>query len=144
MGVYSAWILPRITDLIMRQQQMRPFRERIGQAAEGRVLDIGIGSGLNLAFYGARVDRVYGIDPSAEMLRFAEDRASGASAPVELLRGSSEALPFDDKSFDTVAVTFTLCTIARAESALQEMRRVIRPGGRLLFSQHGPPPHPAV
>src|SRR5260370_21757182 len=144
MGVYSAWILPRITDLIMRQQQMRPFRERIGQAAEGRVLDVGIGSGLNLAFDGARVDRVHGIDPSAEMLRFAEDRASGAAGRVDLLRGSSEALPFDDKSFDTVVVTFTLCTIAGAESALQEMRRVIRPGGRLLFAEHGRAPDPGV
>ncbi len=106
MGFYDAWLFPRVLDLVMQQKQMVPFRERIGKAASGRVLDIGIGSGLNLPFYGERADHVCGVDPSAELLKFAQERAHKAHVPVELLRGSGEALPLDDKSIDTVVMTF--------------------------------------
>jgi len=84
MGFYSGWLFPRVLDLIMRQQQMIPFRERIGKAAAGRVLDVGIGSGLNLPFYGNQIDRVVGVDPSPELLRFAEKRARETSNLVAL------------------------------------------------------------
>ncbi len=144
MGFYSSWLFPRLLDRIMRQQQMLPFRQRIGEAASGRVLDVGIGSGLNLPFYGGQTERVFGIDPSSELLRFAEERARMTSTPVELLRGSGEALPIDDKSIDTVVVTFTLCTVANAATVLAEMRRVLRPGGRLLFAEHGRAPEAGV
>ena len=144
MGFYSSWLFPRLLDRIMRQQQMLPFRQRIGEAASGRVLDVGIGSGLNLPFYGRQTERVFGIDPSSELLRFAEERARMTSTPVELLRGSGEALPIDDKSIDTVVVTFTLCTVANAATVLAEMRRVLRPGGRLLFAEHGRAPEAGV
>src|SRR5260370_24699808 len=111
----------------MRQKQMIPFRERIGKAAAGRVLDVGIGSGLNLPFYGNQIDRVVGVDPSPELLRFAEERAREISNLVELLRGSGEALPIEGHSIDRAVVTFTLCTAADATATLAEIRRTGRP-----------------
>jgi ubiquinone/menaquinone biosynthesis C-methylase UbiE len=144
MGIYSAWLFPRVLDLVMQQKQMIPFRARIGSAAAGRVLDVGVGTGLNLAFYGDKTERVYGVDPSSELLRFAEKRAHKAAIPVELLLGSSEALALEDKSIDTVVLTFTLCTIGSPAAALAEMRRVLRPGGKLLFAEHGRAPEPSV
>lgn len=144
MGLYAQWLFPSILDLVMRQKQIVPFREQIGKAAEGRVLDVGIGSGVNLAFYGSRVDRVYGVDPSPELLQFASERARDAKTPVELLCGSGEALPLESQSIDTVAVTFTLCTVANPIAVLVEARRVLKTGGRLLFAEHGRAPEPAV
>ena len=144
MGIYSAWLFPRVLDLVMQQKQMIPFRARVGSAAAGRVLDVGIGSGLNLAFYGDNTERVYGVDPSSELLRFAETRARKAAIPVELLLGSSEALALEDKSIDTVVLTFTLCTVGSPAAALAEMRRVLRPGGKLLFAEHGRAPETGV
>jgi ubiquinone/menaquinone biosynthesis C-methylase UbiE len=137
MGFCNAWLFPRVLDLVMQQKQMVPFRERIGKAASGRVLDIGIGSGLNLPFYGQQTDHVYGVDPSAELLQFAEERAREAHVPVELRRGSGEALPLDDKCVDTVVMTFTLCSVNDAARTLAEIRRVLKPGGVLLFAEHG-------
>jgi ubiquinone/menaquinone biosynthesis C-methylase UbiE len=144
MGIYSQWLFPRILDLVMRQNQMVRFRDRIGKAADGQVLDVGIGSGVNLAFYGAQVNRVYGIDPSPELLNFARKRARDARIPVELLCGSAEAMPLESKSIDTIAVTFTLCTVANPVATLAEARRVLKPGGQLLFAEHGRAPEAAV
>jgi ubiquinone/menaquinone biosynthesis C-methylase UbiE len=144
MGFYDAWLFPRVLDLVMQQKQMIPFRERIGKAASGRVLDIGIGSGLNLPFYGQQTDHVYGVDPSAELLQFAEQRARETQVPVELLRGSGEALPLDDKCVDTVVMTFTLCTVSDPARTLAEIRRVLKPGGGLLFAEHGRVPEIGV
>jgi ubiquinone/menaquinone biosynthesis C-methylase UbiE len=144
MGIYSDWVFPRILDLTMRQKQITPFRRLIGHAAEGRALDVGIGSGVNLMFYGAQVERVYGVDPSPQLLRFAGERGRNSPAPVELLCGSGEALPLDSKSIDTATLTFTLCTIGNPSAALAEIRRVLKPGGRLLFAEHGRAPEPAV
>jgi ubiquinone/menaquinone biosynthesis C-methylase UbiE len=144
MGIYSAWLFPRVLDFVMQQKQMVPFRARIGSAAAGRVLDVGVGSGLNLAFYGDKAERVYGVDPSSELLRFAQKRPRKAAIPVELLLGSSEALALEDKSIDTVVLTFTLCTIGAPAAALAEMRRVLKPGGKLLFAEHGRAPEPSV
>ena len=144
MSFYSGWLFPRVLDLVMRQQQIIPFRQRIGDAASGRVLDLGIGSGLNLPFYGERADCVVGIDPSPELLRFAEQRADKTRAPVELLLGSGEALPVQDGSIDTAVVTFTLCSVADAATTLAEVRRVLKPSGRLLFAEHGRAPEPGV
>ena len=144
MGFYERWVLPRILDLVMQQKQFAPFRARIGASARGQVLDIGIGSGLNLAFYGEGIERLYGIDPSSELLHLAGQRAQSATAPVELLRGSGEALPFGDSSVDTVVLTFTLCTIVEPGRALSEARRVLKPGGQLLFAEHGRAREPGV
>lgn len=144
MGFYSGWLFPRLLDLVMQQQQMIPFRRRIGNAATGRVLDVGIGSGLNLPFYGGQIESVLGVDPSSELLHFAEERAHNVSTPVELLRASGEALPIEDRSIDTAVVTFTLCTVDNATTTLAEIRRVLKPGGRLLFAEHGRAPERGV
>jgi ubiquinone/menaquinone biosynthesis C-methylase UbiE len=144
MGFYSRWVFPRVLDLVMQQKQMIPFRERIGKAASGCVLDVGIGSGLNLPFYGNQIDRVVGVDPSPELLRFAEERARESSNSVELLRGSGEALPIEDHSIDTAVVTFTLCSVDNAAATLAEIRRVLRPNGTLLFAEHGRAPEAGV
>src|SRR5437016_3903408 len=144
MGFYSNWLFPRLLDMVMQQKQMLPFRQRIGGAATGRVLDVGIGSGVNLSFYGAQAEHVVGIDPSPELLSFAEERAGETKTPVELIRGSSEALPIEDRSIDTVVVTFTLCTIGHPTEALAEIRRVLKPGGQLLFAERGRAPEIGV
>jgi len=144
MGFYSNWLFPRLLDCVMQQKQMLPFRQRIGVAASGRVLDVGIGSGLNLPFYAGPIDRVIGVDPSPELLRFAEKRASQTSVPTELLCGTGEALPIEDKSIDTAVVTFTLCTVCNPAATLGEVRRVLKPGGRLLFAEHGRAPDAGV
>ncbi len=121
-----------------------PFRKRAAGAAEGRVLEVGIGSGLNLPLYGPSVRHVIGLEPSPELLRMARDRADAAAVPVELLETSAEAMPLDDRSVDTVVTTWTLCTIPDASRALAEMRRVLKPGGSLLFVEHGRAPEPGV
>ena len=144
MSLYCNCIFPRLLDCVMQQKQMTPFRQRIGAAASGRVLDIGIGSGLNLPFYAGQTERVIGVDPSAELLRFAERRASQTSVPIDLLRGSGEALPIENGSVDTAVLTFTLCTVCNPAKALAEVRRALKPGGRLLFAEHGRAPEASV
>jgi ubiquinone/menaquinone biosynthesis C-methylase UbiE len=144
LSFYQQHVLPRLFHLAMRQEALLPFRRRVIAAAEGRVLEIGIGSGLNLPLYGANVRTVIGLDPSPELLLMAHDRAAGAPIPVELLEGSAEAMPVADASIDTVVTTWTLCTIANAPRALGEVRRVLRPGGALLFVEHGRAPEPGV
>ena len=144
MSFYQHHILPRLLHMVMQQEAMVPFRRRVIGAAEGRVLEVGIGSGLNLPLYGPSVRSVIGLDPSHELLRMARDRAATAPVPVELLEGSAETVPLDDASIDTVVTTWTLCTIPDAPRALSELRRVLRPGGALLFVEHGRAPEPGV
>ena len=144
MGFYNRFILPQVIELAMRQKTFTPFRERVVGAARGRVLEIGIGSGLNLASYQSSAEEVYGVDPSIELLAKARDRVNAARIPVKLLEGTAEKLPFDDRTFDTVVMTFTLCSIPDVALAVREMRRVLRPEGELLFVEHGQAPDPAV
>jgi ubiquinone/menaquinone biosynthesis C-methylase UbiE len=128
----------------MRQKQLLPFRREVIGAAEGRVLEIGIGSGLNFRLYGSNANSVIGLEPSPELLRMARPRASAAAAPITLLDGSAEAIPLDSGSVDTVVTTWTLCTIPDAQRALAEMRRVLKRDGALLFVEHGRAPEPGV
>jgi len=144
MSFYETRILPWLLDLAMRQRQLVPYRERMLAAARGRVLEVGVGSGLNLPLYGPAVAQVYAIDPSPELLRLARGRAADAVAPVLLTRASAERLPFADGVFDTVVTSWTLCSIPDAPRALREMRRVLRPAGRLLFVEHGLAAEPGV
>jgi ubiquinone/menaquinone biosynthesis C-methylase UbiE len=141
---YQRHIVPHLTHLAMRQNYLVPYRKRVIGAAEGRVLEIGIGSGLNFSLYGAKVTSVIGLEPSSELLRMAGARASSATVPITLLDASAEAIPLDTASIDTVITTWTLCTIPDAPRALAEMRRVLRPGGTLLFVEHGRSPEPGV
>src|SRR5258708_31963605 len=111
MSCYPHYVLPRLGQPAMRQEALLPFRRRVIGAAEGRVLEIGIGSGLNLPLYGSAVRVVIGLEPSPELLLMARDRASAAPVPVDLLEASAEAVPLDDASIDTLVTTWTLCTI---------------------------------
>jgi ubiquinone/menaquinone biosynthesis C-methylase UbiE len=140
MGFYADRILPVMIDRAMRNEMLDPYRRRIAGAAEGRVLEIGIGSGRNLPFYGAQVGEIFGLDPSAPLLARARGPAHDRGAPVQLLTGSAERIPLPDRSVDTVVMTFVACTIPAVAAALAEMRRVVKPGGRLLFVEHGRAP----
>lgn len=125
--------LAAVLDVVM--QPLWPTRERVVPQASGRVLEIGIGTGLNLALY-RDLEALVGIEPDPHMLARARARAERLPFPTELHQIGAESLPFDAASFDTVVVTFTLCTIPDPQGALAEVRRVIKPGGRVLFAEH--------
>jgi len=139
MGFYNDVILPRLCDLAMRNKQLQPYRERVISAAEGRVLEIGIGSGRNLPFYRSPVTELLALEPSPQLTAIARN-APHPGGPVSFIEASAEAIPLDDRSVDTVVTTWTLCSIPDAAMALTEMRRVLRPGGKLLFVEHGMAP----
>jgi ubiquinone/menaquinone biosynthesis C-methylase UbiE len=128
----------------MRNSRLASYRRKTIEAARGLVLEIGVGSGLNLPIYRAAVDRVYGIDPSPELLNRASKRLPDANVPVSLVRASAEQLPFGNALFDTLVMTWTLCSVRNPNAALDEMRRVLKPGGRLLFVEHGLSPEPRI
>lgn len=144
MGVYQRWFVPRLIHLAMRRRDLVDYRRRALASAAGRVLEIGIGSGLNLPLYGPAVDEVIGIDPSPELLRRARRAMAPAGLKVALIEGSAERLPLDSASVDAVTMTWTLCSIPDPARALREIRRVLRPGGRLSFVEHGRAPEPNV
>ena len=144
MGFYEEWILPALIDLSMRNKRLRPYRERVAGRAEGRVLDVGVGSGLNLPFYGRQVREVFGLDPSPRLLERARRNMRRADVPVRLLEGSAERIPLADRSMDTIVMTWTGCSIPEVRAALEDMRRVLKVGGRLLFVEHGRAPEPGV
>jgi ubiquinone/menaquinone biosynthesis C-methylase UbiE len=144
MGLYHDRVLPCLIHLTMRQQNLVPYRQRVISAAEGRILEVGVGSGLNLPFYSEKADHVFALDPSPRLLDRARKEAGRARCPVDLLEGSAEAIPLQDHSVDTVVTTWTLCTIPAVSAALGEMRRVLKPAGRLLFVEHGLAPEDSV
>ena len=135
---WDARVLPWLVEKACRSTTILAERRRWVPQAKGDVLELGVGSGLNLAFYdAARVHEVVGIDPSAPLLARAQARVAGAPVPVELVEAACEALPFTAARFDTVLTTYVLCSVTDAARALAEVRRVLRPGGRLLFVEHG-------
>ena len=144
MGFYEKLVVPRLINMAMRNTRLASYRQETIGAARGLVLEIGVGSGLNLPIYGPAVDSVCGIDPSPELLRLASQRLGYASVPVSLIRASAEQLPFSDAVFDTLVMTWTLCSIPNPNAALHEMRRVLKAGGRLLFVEHGLSPEPRI
>jgi ubiquinone/menaquinone biosynthesis C-methylase UbiE len=139
MGFYQDQVLPLLTNLSMRNKHLAAYRDRVVPAATDRVLEVGIGSGLNLSRYSAHVQQVIGLEPSPKLLNIAR-HVGRQSFPVDLIEGSAEEIPLEDASVDTVVTTWTLCTIPDASRAFNEMRRVLNPGGRLLFVEHGRAP----
>jgi ubiquinone/menaquinone biosynthesis C-methylase UbiE len=143
MSLWSTHVLPRLVEKACRSHTIKEERARWVPRAHGRTLEIGVGSGLNLAFYDpARVEKVTGIDPSEPLLARARERARGGPVPVELVLGCAEALPFPDASFDSALVTYSLCSVEDPGRALAEIRRVLRDDGELLFVEHGLAPDP--
>jgi len=144
MNFYEHWVLPPLLDLAMRQHQLGKYRWEVVAGARGRVLEIGVGSGLNLTLYEEQVDVVFGLDPSERLLSMAQRRAAEAGVAADLILGSATNIPLENASVDTVVMTWTLCSISDPLSALREMGRVLKPGGALLFVEHGLSPEPAV
>src|SRR5262245_35318795 len=143
-GFYDYQLLPYIINFAMSTTVIRDERRRCPEPVGGVVLEIGFGSGLNLPFYPPAVTKVIGVDPSNTSARLARRRIDAASFPVEVIGLSAERLPMLDRSVDTIVSTFTLCTIPDPASALREMRRVLKPGGRLHFVEHGRDDDPGV
>ena len=134
------WLAASI-DFMMRP--LYPARRLVVPEARGDVLEIGVGTGLNFGLYG-QVDSIAGVEPDPFMLERARKRAAELSLPIELHQVGAEALPFDRARFDTVVVTFTLCTIPDVDAAMHEIVRVLRPGGTLHFVEHGRSEDPKV
>lgn len=141
-GLYRGWVFPRLCHLGLRGRHLGRLRRAALAAAAGRVLEVGVGTGLNLGCYPPAVERVVGIDPNAGMLALAAGRA--AAHPVELRPGRAEALPFPEAAFDTVVTTWTLCSVEDPAAALVEIHRVLAPGGHFLFIEHGLSDRPRV
>lgn len=144
-GWYDRRILPELIGCACRSRAITRQRARLIPEARGRVLELGVGGGANLRFYDpGRVRAVHGVDPSPELRAKAEaaPRRDGLEVIVE--EGRAEALSFADADFDTVVATFTLCSVADLQAALGEVRRVLKPGGRLLFAEHGLAPERRV
>ncbi len=145
MGFYENRILPHLIDLGCGAPPITKQREKVVPRAHGRVLEVGMGSGLNLPFYDpARVEFVWGLEPSEGMRRKAQSRLAAAPFEIKWLDLPGEEIPLEDDSADTVLLTYTLCTIPDFRTALAQMRRVLKPGGTLLFSEHGAAPDPGV
>lgn len=144
MTLYQDRIFPWLLHASMKNSRVSPLRSRVVPAASGRVLEIGMGSGLNLPFYGSAVRSVDGIDLSPPLLAMAAKSVAGVRFPVTLHAGSVEVLPFDANAFDTVVSTWTLCSIEDWPAALTEIRRVLKPEGAMLFIEHGRAPEHGV
>ncbi len=145
MGFYEKHVLPRFINCACSAKPMMRQRDKVVPLATGTVLEIGIGTGLNLPFYdSASVDRVIGLDPSEESWALAGERAARLDFPVEFIGLPGEEIPLDAASVDSVVVTFALCTIPDPVAALQGMARVLKPDGRLLFCEHGLAPDESV
>jgi ubiquinone/menaquinone biosynthesis C-methylase UbiE len=141
MGFYSKYILPTVVHFTCSLKPTMRQREKIIPLASGCVLEVGIGSGLNLPYYdAARVTKLWGLDPAPEMTRMAREQAQSVDFDVEFIGLPGEEVPLEDGSVDTVVITYTLCTIPDTAVALGQMRRVLKPGGELIFCEHGAAP----
>jgi SAM-dependent methyltransferase len=144
-GIYSRYIGPKVVSCLCSMEDISAERERVVPLASGIVLEIGIGPGLNLPFYNPElVTKVIGVDPNAAFLSLGEERREASLVPLEVIRAPAEALPLEDNSVDTAVVTYTLCSVDDPLQALKEIRRVLKPEGRMLFLEHGLSPEPDV
>jgi ubiquinone/menaquinone biosynthesis C-methylase UbiE len=145
MRLYDRYVLPRIVHHTCSTNSLTRQRMKIVPLAEGRVLEVGIGSGLNFPFYdAAKVTRVWGLDPSKELVGVATEEAKAVPFDVDFMYGGAEDIPLESRSVDTVVMTYSLCSIPQSVPSLREMARVLKDGGRLLFCEHGLAPDAAV
>ena len=143
MGFYAKYILPKAAHFVCSHKVITQQREKVVPQAKGRVLEIGIGSGLNLPFYDPqKVRHVWGLDPNEDMWNLAGTR--NFQFEVEYLQASAEKIPLDDGSADSIVVTYALCSVPETIAALRDMRRVLKPGGELIFCEHGAAPEQKV
>lgn len=144
MSFYQRVIFPRLMNWGMDSPSWNAYRTEALHNVTGRVLEVGFGTGINVDFYPDDVDQLLGIDLNPGMSPLAERRMENAAFPIEQRQADARALPFEDASFDHVVSTWTLCSIPEAEQALSEAHRVLRPGGRFVFIEHGLSPDPSV
>lgn len=140
MGFYQQHILPKLIDGGMRNKVMTAERPKIAALAEKNVLEIGLGSGLNIPHYTDKVERLFAIEPSEALRKKSKPLADAAPFPVELIGETGEDIPLENRSVDTVLTSWTLCSIPDLSKALDEMRRVLKPDGRMIFIEHGAAP----
>lgn len=144
MSLYAKYILPRLINLFMRNKVAMAERRKLVPLASGTVLEVGVGSGINIPLYERDVEALLAVDPSLEIWRLARGRAGRAPFPIKFLGCSAEQIPLDDKTVDTVVTTWTLCTIPDPLRALGEMKRVLKPEGQVIFVEHGRSPDARV
>jgi ubiquinone/menaquinone biosynthesis C-methylase UbiE len=144
MGLYGDHVLPRIINFACGLKSQDPLRERVCDRLEGEVVEIGFGSGLNVPFYPAAVERVAAVEPADTGWKLAEKRIRASQVPVERSGLDGQSLPFADDSFDSALSTWTMCTIPDLDAALAELRRVLKPGATLHFVEHGLAPDEKV
>ncbi len=140
MGLYSNYILPIVVERGMKNRVIRQYRPLVPPLATGRVLEVGFGSGMNVPYYTTGIDHLFALEPSAKLLTKAEEIMSTAQFPIDAIKSGAEDIPLETDSIDTIVTTWSLCSIPLIEEALQEMRRVLKPDGRLLFLEHGQAP----
>jgi ubiquinone/menaquinone biosynthesis C-methylase UbiE len=144
MGIYTEHVLPRIINKVCGMKTANPLRERVCDGLHGKVVELGFGSGLNVPFYPAEVSAVAAIEPTQVAWKLARRRLGASAIPVERAGLDGQSLPLPDDSYDAALSTWTLCTIPDAAAALRELRRVLKPGGRLHFVEHGLAPDERV
>ncbi|HET6817871.1 MAG TPA: class I SAM-dependent methyltransferase [Mycobacteriales bacterium] len=144
MGFYGDRVLPHVINVVMNNKQTRRIRARVCEGLTGDVVEIGFGTGHNLPFLPAGVTRLHAVEPSSRSVELAKDRIAAAHIPVEVVGLDGQRLPLADGSADSVLCTWSLCTIPDPVAAVSEMRRVLRPGGRLHFVEHGRSPDEKV
>ena len=145
MSLYDKYVLPKFLNCTCGSKPINYQRKKVVPLAKGIVLDVGIGSGLNIPFYDmTKIDRVIGLDPSVELNNLAKDVAKEHKVDVEFILCGAENIPLPDNHVDTVLITYTMCTIPEVMEANKEMLRVLKPDGRLIFCEHGIAPDPKV
>ena len=143
MGIWDRHVVPRLIGCACSQPPIMRRRAKVVPLAEGEVLELGAGGGINFALYDTmKVTMVQGIDPSPGLLDRAREAAQGQGISFDISQGVAENLPFADNRFDTVLATFTLCSVQDQMQSLAEARRVLKPGGKMLFLEHGAAPDP--
>lgn len=144
MGLWAERVVPRITNKVLASAKHAEIRRRVCAGLSGEVMELGFGSGLNIAHYPAAVTQVTAVEPSDVAWSLSEPRRAASGVPVVRSGLDGQRLPFADDAFDSVLSTWTMCTIPDVAAALREVRRVLRPGGHLLFVEHGAAPDPSV